>query len=66
MPGWVSEVKAIDSAVYAAIAAGETPSLDVAMRACPAPPTEASSGSRSRWRWPFSAGPAGRRAARRA
>jgi undecaprenyl-diphosphatase len=32
MPGWLSEAKAVDGAVYAAIAASETPSLDVAMR----------------------------------
>jgi undecaprenyl-diphosphatase len=32
MPEWLGEAKAIDSAVYAAIAASETPSLDVAMR----------------------------------
>ncbi len=30
-PEWLSEAKAVDSAVYAAIAAAETPSLDVAM-----------------------------------
>lgn len=29
---WLSEAKAVDTAVYAAIAASETPSLDVAMR----------------------------------
>jgi len=32
-PEWLSEAKAVDTAVYGAIAAGETPSLDVAMRA---------------------------------
>ncbi len=32
MPDWLSEAKAVDNAVYAAIAASETPSLDVAMR----------------------------------
>ena len=32
MPEWLSEGKAVDSAVYAAIAAGDTPMLDVAMR----------------------------------
>lgn len=32
MSEWLSEAKAVDSAVYAAIAASETPSLDVAMR----------------------------------
>ncbi len=32
MPDWLSEAKAVDSAVYAAIAASETPSLDSAMR----------------------------------
>ncbi len=32
MPEWLSEAKAIDSAVYAAIAASETPTLDLAMR----------------------------------
>jgi undecaprenyl-diphosphatase len=32
MPNWLSEAKAVDSAVYRAIAASETPSLDVAMR----------------------------------
>lgn len=32
-PGWLSEAKAVDTAVYAAIAASETPSIDVAMRA---------------------------------
>ena len=32
MPNWLSEAKAVDAAVYAAIAASETPSLDVAMR----------------------------------
>lgn len=32
-PGWLSEAKAVDTAVYAAIAASETPSVDVAMRA---------------------------------
>jgi membrane-associated phospholipid phosphatase len=31
-PKWLSEAKAIDTAVYAAIAASETPALDVAMR----------------------------------
>jgi undecaprenyl-diphosphatase len=30
-PEWLSEAKAVDSAVYAAVAASETPSLDVAM-----------------------------------
>ncbi len=29
---WIGEAKALDAAVYAAIAAGETPSLDVALR----------------------------------
>ena len=32
MSEWLSEAKAVDTAVYAAIAASETPSLDVAMR----------------------------------
>lgn len=32
MAGWLSEAKAVDTAVYGAIAASETPSLDVAMR----------------------------------
>jgi membrane-associated phospholipid phosphatase len=32
MSEWLSEAKAVDAAVYAAIAASETPSLDVAMR----------------------------------
>jgi undecaprenyl-diphosphatase len=32
MSEWLSEAKAVDSAVYAAIAASDTPSLDVAMR----------------------------------
>jgi undecaprenyl-diphosphatase len=32
MPEWLSEAKAVDGAVYAAIAASETASLDVAMR----------------------------------
>ena len=32
MPDWLSEAKAVDSAVYGAIAASETPALDVAMR----------------------------------
>jgi undecaprenyl-diphosphatase len=32
MPSWLSEGKAIDAAVYAAIAASETPTLDVAMQ----------------------------------
>jgi membrane-associated phospholipid phosphatase len=32
MPAWLSEAKAIDAAVYAAIAATETPALDGAMR----------------------------------
>ena len=32
MPEWLSEAKAIDSAVYAAIAASETPTLDLTMR----------------------------------
>jgi undecaprenyl-diphosphatase len=32
MPGWLSETKAIDTAVYGAIAASKSPSLDVAMR----------------------------------
>jgi undecaprenyl-diphosphatase len=32
MSKWLNEAKAIDSAVYAAIAAGDTPSLDGAMR----------------------------------
>jgi undecaprenyl-diphosphatase len=32
MPDWLSEAKAVDSAVYGAIAASETPSLNVAMR----------------------------------
>jgi membrane-associated phospholipid phosphatase len=31
-PEWLSQAKAVDAAVYAAIAAAETPSLDVAMR----------------------------------
>lgn len=29
---WLSEAKAVDAALYGAVAAGETPSLDVAMR----------------------------------
>ena len=33
MSDWLSEAKAVDSAVYAAIAASETSSLDVSMRA---------------------------------
>lgn len=32
MPAWLSEGKAIDAAVYGAIAGSETPTLDVAMR----------------------------------
>ena len=32
MSEWLSEAKALDSAVYGAIASGDTPSLDVAMR----------------------------------
>jgi undecaprenyl-diphosphatase len=32
MAGWLSEAKAIDAALYAAVAASETPTLDVAMR----------------------------------
>jgi membrane-associated phospholipid phosphatase len=32
MSEWLDELKAVDTAVYGAIAAGETPSLDVAMR----------------------------------
>jgi membrane-associated phospholipid phosphatase len=32
MTDWLSEAKAVDAAVYGAIAASETPSLDVAMR----------------------------------
>jgi undecaprenyl-diphosphatase len=32
MVEWLNEAKAVDTAVYGAIAAGETPSLDVAMR----------------------------------
>lgn len=32
MPDWLSEAKAVDTAVYGAIAASETPTLDVAMR----------------------------------
>jgi undecaprenyl-diphosphatase len=32
MAGWLNEAKAVDTAVYGAIAASDTPSLDVAMR----------------------------------
>lgn len=32
MAGWLSEAKAVDTAVYGAIAASDTPALDVAMR----------------------------------
>ncbi len=32
MSEWLSEAKAVDTAVYGAIAAGDTPSLDVVMR----------------------------------
>ncbi len=32
MSGWLSEAKAVDTAIYGAIAASDTPSLDVAMR----------------------------------
>jgi membrane-associated phospholipid phosphatase len=32
MSEWLSEAKAVDTAVYGAIAASETPSLDIAMR----------------------------------
>jgi len=32
MPGWLSEARAVDAAVYAAVAGTETPRLDVAMR----------------------------------
>jgi undecaprenyl-diphosphatase len=32
MSDWLSEAKAVDAAAYAAVAAAETPSLDVAMR----------------------------------
>jgi undecaprenyl-diphosphatase len=32
VPEWLDEAKAVDTAVYEAIAAAETPSLDVAMR----------------------------------
>ena len=32
MSDWLSEAKAVDTAVYAVVAASETPSLDVAMR----------------------------------
>ncbi len=31
MPSWLSEAKAVDAAVYAAVAAAETPTLDLAM-----------------------------------
>jgi undecaprenyl-diphosphatase len=31
-PKWLGDAKAVDAAVYAAIAAGETPSLDIVMR----------------------------------
>lgn len=33
MAGWLNEAKAVDTAIYGAIAAGDTPSLDIAMRA---------------------------------
>jgi membrane-associated phospholipid phosphatase len=32
MAGWLSEAKAVDAAVYAAVAGSDTPRLDVAMR----------------------------------
>lgn len=32
MSGWLSEAKALDNAIYGAIAAGDTPALDSAMR----------------------------------
>lgn len=32
MPSWLNEGKAIDAAVYAAVAGSETPTLDIAMR----------------------------------
>lgn len=32
MAGWLSEAKAVDAAVYAAVAGADTPALDVAMR----------------------------------
>jgi undecaprenyl-diphosphatase len=32
MSEWLNEAKAVDSALYAAVAASETPSLDIAMR----------------------------------
>jgi membrane-associated phospholipid phosphatase len=32
MPEWLSEARAVDAALYTAIAASDTPSLDVAMR----------------------------------
>lgn len=32
MAGWINEAKAVDTAVYATIAASDTPALDVAMR----------------------------------
>ncbi len=32
MTGWLNEAKAVDTAIYGAIAASDTPSLDIAMR----------------------------------
>jgi undecaprenyl-diphosphatase len=32
VPEWLSEAKAVDAAVYGAVAASDTPSLDIAMR----------------------------------
>ena len=32
MAGWLSDAKAVDAAVYAAVAGSETPALDTAMR----------------------------------
>ena len=65
MPEWLSEAKAVDTAVYAAIAANETPTLDVAMRGL------SRAADRSKLWFATAAalallgGPGGRRAARR-
>jgi len=63
--GWLSEAKAVDAAVYAAVAGSETPRLDVAMRRL----SRAADHSKL-WFGCAAAlgllgGPAGRRAARR-
>ncbi len=65
MPDWLSEAKALDAAVYGAIAASETPRLDRAMRSLSRTADHGKLWFGAAAAIALAGGPTGRRAARR-